>query len=47
MYEVISGLDQSSFNVKAKASYVAGLESVPDGMIKINKARKDGFDYRL
>lgn len=47
MYEVISGLDQSSFNVKAKASYVSGLESVPDGMIKINRARKYGFDYRL
>jgi hypothetical protein len=26
MFEVLSDLDQSSFNVKAKASYVSGLE---------------------
>ena len=47
LFEQISNLNQSDFEVQDKSTTLGDIFRVPDGAIEVQKASSEGFHYRV
>ena len=47
MYDEFKELNKQTIDLERRSATVDGVERIPDGIIEVQKARPDGFEYKF